>query len=339
MAADKVGEDAVRTALDLVDWPHEECSISDITEVENGINGVFVFATGMDNPARAVCKFATFSKPKAFQAGVVASQKIAERTAIPVPDVYRFRATPEDLPPLQIIEFLSGDPLPGHPAPENTGPARALGRVIGELDSVPADQTSGYGWIEADGVETTADLGGSDRIVEGEYDSCSEWLLQYGLNLYDDLPAHDRLAAVAAAVPSYLRENSHRFPEQPHRSVVLTDFGPKNLLARDGTVSDEGSLTELSGLVDTERAKLGPVEFNAVNAEFLMQRWIDDPEPVVEALYDPLPFGPDLPRRDLYRLLAMGREVGGLDLYYEKGGEKHERRGQKLADRIEQVVG
>lgn len=58
----------------------------------------------------------------------------------------------------------------------------------------------------------------------------------------------------------------------------------------------------------------------------------------VNDVYDPLPFGPDLPRRDLYRLLAMGREVGALDLWYEGGSQTHERRGNTLAREIEQIV-
>lgn len=119
---------------------------------------------------------------------------------------------------------------------------------------------------------------------------------------------------------------------------MFTDFGPGTLLAPGGAISAAGHLDAITGLIDLERAKLGPMEFTAVNAEFLMQRWIDEPDPVVSALYEPLPFGPDLPRRDLYRLLAMGREVRALDLFYDVGSETHERRGDTLAAEIEQIV-
>lgn len=336
MAVDSVDDGAVRAALETVAWPQTEISISDITEIETGVNDVYTFATGLDTPARAVCKFATFSVPRAFQAGVTATNLLAAHTEIPVPGVYALRTDPPDLPAFQVVEFLPGEPLPSHPEPGNPGPARALGRVIRELGSIPSEMTSGYGWIHPEN-EGSASAG--EPRAEGEYETCSEWCVQYGFELYDELPEHESLAAVAQDVQPFLRENSHRFSDEPARSIVLTDFGPGNLLARNGRVSEAGSLDELTGLIDLERAKLGPMEFNPVNAEFLMQRWIDEPQPVISALYEPLPFSPDVPRRDLYLLLAMGREVGALDLFYEQGSEIHESRGNKLARKIERIIG
>jgi aminoglycoside phosphotransferase (APT) family kinase protein len=335
MAVESVEDEAVHAALEEVAWPQTEISINDITEIETGVNDIYTFATGLDTPARAVCKFATFSVPSAFQAGVTATHLLAEHTEIPVPGVYALRTDPPDLPAFQVVEFLPGDSIPSHPEPGNPGPARALGRVIRELGSIPSEMTSGYGWIHPENEGLTAS---GETSAEGEYETCSEWCLEYGLELYDDLPEHESLAAVAQDVQPFLRENSHRFPDEPARSIVLTDFGPGNLLARNGRVSEAGSLEELTGLIDLERAKLGPMEFNSVNAEFLMQRWIDEPQPVISALYEPLPFGPDVPRRDLYRLLAMGREVPALELFYEEGSEIYESRGRKLAREIEQIL-
>lgn len=48
-------------------------SVCDITEIEGGVNDVYTFSTGLDDPQRAVCKFATFSEPVAFRAGVAAA--------------------------------------------------------------------------------------------------------------------------------------------------------------------------------------------------------------------------------------------------------------------------
>jgi aminoglycoside phosphotransferase (APT) family kinase protein len=338
MPVESVDSQAVRKALDIIEWPDTDISISDITEIEHGVNDVYTFSTGLEDPKRAVCKFGTFSQPIAFQAGVSATRLIAEYTAIPVPDVYAIRANPTGLPAFQITEFLPGEPLTSHPEPDDLGPARAFGRVIGQLGTIPSEMTDGYGWIQPNSVDDPETVLNGSLSVDGEYDTCSEWLLQYGLELYEELPAHETLAATAQAVPSFLQEHSHLFPDDPSPSIVLNDFGPGNLLAPDGTVSATGSLTEVTGLIDVERARLGPMEFNAVNAEFLMQRWIDEPEPAITALYEPLPFGPDVPRRDLYRLLAMGREVGALDMFYEVGSETHEQRGTKLAREIEQIL-
>ncbi len=88
MAVESVEDKAVNEALEEVAWPQTEISINDITEIETGVNDVYTFATGLDTPARAVCKFATFSVPSAFQAGVTATHLLAEHTEIPVPGVY-----------------------------------------------------------------------------------------------------------------------------------------------------------------------------------------------------------------------------------------------------------
>jgi aminoglycoside phosphotransferase (APT) family kinase protein len=336
---ESVGPAAVREAVERVEWPARGDAIDEITKFEDGVNDTFVFSTGLDTPERAVCKFATFSQPDSFQAGVSAARLLAMHTQLPVPELYGFRVTPESVPTFQILDYLPGNSLPGDPGPDNRGVARALGRVIRELGAVPAAGTAGYGWLETDGIETASDLPGPETTVHAEYDSCSEWLLAYGLKLYEDLPAHETLASVARAVPAYLREHSHRFPDDVSQSLVLTDFGPGNLLAPEGCVSREGELSEVTGLLDLERAKFGPMRFNAVNADFLMLRGLDTPGPVREAFYDPLPFGPDVPRRELYLLLAMGREVAALDLFYEEGGEKHNRRGHALAREIERIVG
>ena len=198
--------------------------------------------------------------------------------------------------------------------------------------SVPNGAVTGYGPIRG-----TADSR-ADRGVVAEYDDCADWLVEYGTMLYADPPAHDRLAAVAPAVRDYLRANSDRFPSEPDPSVVVTDFGPSNLLAPDGSVSGDGGITDLTGVLDLERAKIGPAAFTAANAEYLMTRGVDDPEPMVDALYDPLPFGPDVPQRDLYRLVALGRSVNALDVWYEEGTEGYRRRGTAVATEIERLL-
>jgi len=61
--------------------------------------------------------------------------------------------------------------------------------------------------------------------------------------------------------------------------------------------------------------------------------------PIQTALYDPLPFGPDLALRDLYRVIAMGREVGGLPIWYEPGSDMYQQRGDEIATALERIIG
>ena len=104
---ESVDEQAVRMALDAVEWPQSKLSVNDISAVEEGVNDVYTFSTGLETPKRAVCKFATFSEPIAVQAGAMASKQIAAYTEIPVPELYGIRAAPTDLPAFQIMEHSS----------------------------------------------------------------------------------------------------------------------------------------------------------------------------------------------------------------------------------------
>lgn len=339
MSYQRLEDDVVRKAMDVVDWPGHP---TEIRSVEDGVNDVFVVSTAGESPNKVVCKFATFSEVSSFWAGVQAARLLDGHTELPVPTVYAFDPDPTDLPAFQIQEFLPGTPLSNPSSPQDLAPARALGSVIRVLGSVPRSVTEGYGMIEPPVSEPTVENSISEvsdgTTVVGQYDEFPHWLLEYASDHYDDPPDNDALASIAPAVPRYLRENAHRLPVRPERSVVLTDFGPSNLLAPEGTVSGDGRLDALSGVLDLERAKLAPMDLSAVNAEYLMTRFIENPAAVVEALYDPLPFGPAVPNRDLYRLVAMGRSVNALDLWYEEGSEMFEQRGIELADQIEQIV-
>ncbi|WP_258302608.1 hypothetical protein [Haloferax larsenii] len=134
----------------------------------------------------------------------------------------------------------------------------------------------------------------------------------------------------------YLQASRDRLPESPSPSILVTDFSPANLMSRDGTPPE--SVEELTGVIDLERAKIGPLEFAAVNAEYLLTRYIDDPEPVREALYDPLPFGPDIPQRDFYRVLAMGRSVAALPFWYDPESDLYEQRASAIASELDRIV-
>lgn len=169
MSEDSVDEQAVVTALELIDWPQGELSITDITSIDAGVNEVYTVATGWDDPARVVCKFATFSDPIAFQAGATAAQLLDTWTALPVPTVYAIRPDPPHLPAFQVMELLPGDPLPSHPSPAAPGPARALGRVIRKLGAIPAEKTEGYGWMQPASDGRVEGQPGLDGVVEGEY--------------------------------------------------------------------------------------------------------------------------------------------------------------------------
>jgi aminoglycoside phosphotransferase (APT) family kinase protein len=329
MAEETVDSDDARRALELA-WDGRLSDVTAISAVERGVNEVFIVRTGTEE--QLVCKFATFSRPRSFRAGAAAYQLLDAHTALPVPAVDALRTDPPGLPAFQVMQFLPGSPLAGPVESGRYGSARALGAVIAAFASVPERAVTGYGT-----VRETAEAGGADS-VGAEYDDCADWFVDYTETLYEEIPDHDRLAAVAPAVPSYVQANRDRLPAQPETAVVVTDFGPSNLLAPGGTVPGEAGVGDLTGVVDLERAKLGPAAFTAVNAEYLMTRDIDDPKPVVEALYEPLPFGPALPCRELYRLVAMGRSVGALDLWYEAGSERFQRRGDAVAAEIERYL-
>lgn len=329
MTGETVDSDDARRALELV-GDDRVPEVTSVQRVAEGINDSFVLTT---RDKRVVCKFATFSQPRSFREGVAACRLLDAHTALPVPTVYALRTDPPGLPAFQVMEFLPGSPPPDPAESGETATARALGAVIAAFASVPEGATTGYGPIRDTGVGTASEG------VLGEYDDCGDWFADFWASLYGDPPDHDRLAAVVPAVPDYLRANRDRFPVEPEPSVVVTDFGHSNLLAPDGGVSGEGSVGDLTGVLDLERAKLGPAAFTAVNAEYLLTRGVEDPDPLVEALYDPLPFGPDLPRRDLYRLIALGRSVHALDLWYEPGSKEHRRRGDAVAAELEGLLG
>lgn len=329
MAGETVDSDDARRALELA-WDGRLSDVTAISPVERGVNEVFVVRTG--SAERLVCKFATFSRPRSFRAGAAAYRLLGAHTALPVPAVDALRTDPPGLPAFQLMEFLPGSPLAGPTESGEDGSARALGAVIAAFASVPDGAATGYGTIRE-----TAEGGGADG-VGAAYDDCTDWFVEYTETLYEEIPDHDRLAAVAPAVPDYLRANRDRLPARPEPSVVVTDFGPSNLLAPDGCVAGDAGVGALTGVLDLERAKLGPAAFAAVNADYLLTRGIDDPGPTVEALYDPLPFGPELPCRELYRLVAMGRSVGALDMWYEPGGERFRRRGDAIAAEIERYL-
>lgn len=328
MTTETVDSDDVRRALGLVraDTVSDIDSVRPVTE---GINDSFVVTSGGE---RLVCKFATFSRPESFREGVAACRLLDAHTALPVPTVYALRTDPPGLPAFQVMEFLPGSPPPDPVESGGTATARALGAVLAAFASVPERATTGYGPIR-----DTAE-GGASEGVRGAHEDCADWFVDYTSRLYDHTPTHDRLATVASAVPEHLRANSDRFPAEPDPSVVVTDFGHSNLLTPDGGAPEDGTVGDLTGVLDLERAKLGPATFTAVNAEYLLTRGVEDPAPLVEALYDPLPFGPDLPRRDLYRLVALGRSVHALDLWYEPGSETHRRRGDAVAAELDALL-
>lgn len=336
MSYQRLDDDVARAALEEVDWPGEPISVE---SVAYGVNDVFIVSTTRDAPDPVVVKFATFSRTDNFWAGIQAVRLLQLYTDLPVPEVYEFQPDPAEVPPFQIQEYCPGDNLEGPSETDNLAPVRVLGEVINELDSAPSARTEGYGTIQP---PESPDIPLSDALSEefvatGEHETCREWLLNYSSSHYEDPPDHDALASVAPEVPRYYEENASRFPTHPEQSIVLTDFGPANLLGPDGTLPEDGGVDDLTGILDHERAKLGPMEFVAVNAEYLMTRGMDNTDAVVDALYDPLPFGPDVPRRDLYWLVAMGRSVNALELWSD-GDDHFQQRGTALARQIEQIV-
>ncbi|WP_396611850.1 phosphotransferase family protein [Haloferax sp. S1W] len=333
-------EDVLR-ALRRVDAPelarYRPLSEVSLTDVGDGVNDVFVVSPDHDtdrNADRLVVKFGTYSEPGHLRAGVTAYRLLAEFTDLPVPEVVALDEGDDETPPFVVMEHRPGAALAdGFLDTERaTNPAavRLLGAVMAAFGSIPAQATDGYGYIQR------TDYRDENPVAVGTYDDCSAWLVDYGTELYEAAAAHEKLDAIVPDVFDYLQASRDRLPATPSPSIVITDFSPANLMNRDGIPPE--SVDELTGVIDLERAKLGPLEFAAVNAEYLLTRYVDDPAPVREALYDPLPFGPDIPRRDCYRVLAMGRSVAALPFWYDSEGELYEQRASAIASELDRVV-
>ncbi|AFK20089.1 hypothetical protein E6P09_14770 [Haloferax mediterranei ATCC 33500] len=334
----------VSQALRRVDAPELEgylpLSEASLMHVGDGFNDVFVLSPPQGKARddrdtdRLVVKFGTYSEPRHLRAGVTAYQLLAEFTDLPVPEVVAFDQGDDQTPPFVAMEHRPGAALAGgFPDTERaTDPAavRLLGAVMAAFGSIPARATDGYGYIQR------TDYRDGSPVAVGEYDDCSSWLVEYGTELYDAAADHESLNAIVPDVLEFLRANRNRLPEAPSPSVIITDFSPANLMSRDGTPPN--SVDELTGVIDLERAKIGPLEFAAVNAEYLLTRYVDDPAPIRDALYDPLPFGPGVPKRDFYRVLAMGRSVAALPFWYDSEDEMYEQRAREIASELERIV-
>lgn len=325
----------VLQSLDLstVNLRHQPSKLN-IESVSGGVNDVFTVSTDQSTDSRLVVKFGTFSKPDHFRAGVIAYRVLKAYTDLPVPTIYAAELDDEAVPPVLVMEYLPGEELAEgfHDTRRVTDPdaVRLLGKVIDAFGRIPDHGAEGYGF-----VRNLQHHAGQPRAV-GEYDDCRSWLVDYAEQFYSDPPNHEALQSVVPNVIDYLRTQSERLPTTPRQSIVITDLSPQNLLSSDRSAPI--SLHEITGIIDLERAKLGPVEFTAVNTEYLLTRYVSDPEPIREALYDPLPFQPNMPARDLYQLIAMGRSVGALPFWYEPGSKTYRERGNAIASQIKQIV-
>ncbi|ELZ82571.1 hypothetical protein C453_15838 [Haloferax elongans ATCC BAA-1513] len=319
-------------------------SEASMIHVGDGVNDVFVLSpTQGDSRAepqddrdadRLVAKFGTYSEPGHLRSGVAAYQLLAKFTDLPVPGVVALDEGDDQTLPFVVMEYRPGTALAGgFPDIEratNPGAVRLLGAVMVAFGSIPAHATDGYGYIER------TDYRDGSPVAVGEYDDCTTWLVDYGTELYEAAAEHEQLDPLVPDVFDYLQASRDRLSESPSPSILVTDFSPANLMSRDGTPPE--SAAGLTGVIDLERAKIGPLEFAAVNAEYLLTRYVDDPEPVREALYDPLPFGPAIPRRDFYRVLAMGRSVAALPFWYDPESELYEKRARVIASELVRIV-
>lgn len=323
----------VLSRLDLVDAP-EQLPASASTPVGDGVNDVLVVDPPGGSTERFVLKVGTFSTAANLRAGVAAARALRAYTALPVPDVLGFDAGSDDRPPAVALEYCPGAPLAaGFDDTENLAdPARVslLGGVVAALDALPDDAATGYGTIQCGG-----DVDDRPRLT-ADFDGFDEWLVDYTTRHFENPSPHPDLERVAPDALAYLRRERHRLPSDPSPSVVLTDLSPGNLLAPDGRPPE--TVDGLAGVVDLERAKLGPVRFTAANLEYLLTTDVDDSKPVHDALYDPLPFGPSFGLRDLYRLAAVSRAVSGLSTWETPGSDAFDRRARAVARELEAIV-
>lgn len=323
----------VLSRLDLVDAP-EQLPASASTPVGDGVNDVLVVDPPGGSTERFVLKLGTFSTAANLRAGVAAARALRAYTSLPVPDVLGFDAGSDDRPPAVALDYCPGAPLAADfDDVENlTDPARVslLGGVVAALDALPDDAATGYGTIQRlDAVD------GSPHLT-ADFDGFDEWLVDYTTRHFENPSPHPDLERVAPDALTYLRRERHRIPADPSPSVLLTDLSPGNLLAPDGR--PPATVDGLGGLIDLERAKLGPVRFTAVNLEYLLARDLDDRSPVQDALYDRLPFEPTFPLRDCYRLAAVSRSVSGLSTWVDPETDAFDRRATAVARELEEII-
>jgi aminoglycoside phosphotransferase (APT) family kinase protein len=356
---------AVVRALRGVNSPalelQEPIAESSITYIDGGVNDVFVVSPEQCRDEQFVIKFGTYSEVDHLRAGVAAYRVLAAFTDLLVPTIYAFEPDNdnsgrkfvssfaerrgeycensyvrqyEELPPFVVMEYLPGEILAEDflDTQNATNPeaVRLLGAVINIFNQIPKHAADGYGFIQQ------VNFHENQPYAVGEYDDCAAWLVDYASTFYANPPEHEALEAIVPKVPDYLQAHRDRLPTTPSSSVVITDLSPQNLLSPSG--EPPSSIGELTGVIDLERAKVGPVEFTAVNTEYLLTRFLSDPEVVRDALYDPLPFEPDMPARDLYRVIAIGRSVAALPFWYEPGSETYQQRGDAIATELDRII-
>lgn len=312
----------------------EPIAESSITDIAGGVNDVFVVSPEQSSGEKFVIKFGTYSESDHLRAGVAAYRLLAIFTDLLVPTIHAFEPDNEELPPFVVMEYLPGEVLAEDfldtQNATNPDAVRLLGEVINSFNKIPKHVAEGYGFIQR------INCCEKKSYAVGEYDDCAEWFVDYASKFYANSPEHEALEAIVPEVPGYLQTHRNRLPTTPSPSVVVTDLSPQNLLSPND--EPPSNIDGLTGVIDLERAKFGPVEFTAVNTEYLLTRFVSDPELVRNALYDPLPFEPDVPARDLYRVIAMGRSVGALPFWYEPGSKEYQQRGDAIATELNRII-
>ena len=334
--SDALALDDVRRILAALDVVADPFSLpaSALTTVGDGVNDVFVVDTPRAAAERFVLKVGTFSNATHLRGGVAAARALRAHTSLPVPEILAFDAGSDDRPAAVAMSYLPGSPLASDfdDIANLTDPARVslLGAVVAAFDAIPRDAATGYGSIQrGDAVDGRPG-------VTATHDRFDDWLVGYARKHFESPAPHSAIERVAPAALEYLLDDRDRLPIAPSPAVVLTDLSPGNLLAFGGR--PPASVDDLGGVVDLERAKVAPVAFAAVNVEYLLTTDVDDPTPVQRALYDELPFGPDVPLRDLYRLAAISRAVSGLSTWETPGSAAFDRRASAVARELEAIV-
>jgi aminoglycoside phosphotransferase (APT) family kinase protein len=311
-----------------------EVSVEALTAVGDGVNDVLAVDPPRGDAERFVLKIGTFSTAANLRAGVAAARALREYTTLPVPAVLDFDAGSEDRPPAVAMAYCDGRPLARdfHDVPNLTDPARVslLGAVLGAFDALPDDAATGWG-----NVRRVDEVDGRPHLTAG-YDAFDEWVADYTTKHFENPVDHPAIKRVVPDALEYFQVNRHRLPRDPSPSVVITDLSPGNLLAPGGR--PPASVDGLAGVIDLERAKLGPVAFTAVNLETLLTSDIDDPRPVQDALYEPLPFDPEFPLRDVYRLVALSRPLSALSTWEDPQSDAFDRRGRQVARDIRALL-
>ena len=282
-------------------------TVESVEYVNEGSNDVYIIET---TDEKYVVKFNTFSYSDMFRTEVVVTEFLNEALDSPsIPAVYDHDATRSNADvPYYVMEYLPGVPPASLSETYSSSLVKTMGSAIAKLGNAPGDEidASAYGLIHRDP--------GTDAM----YAETETWR-EYYLNFVEGVLEHGKdvghmelVAEFHDDVLAALHSLEDSIPTHPPKGIVLDDFRLGNVL-----VSQDDS-SQITGVLDVERATLGDGRLTLINTEHLLGRDLD--ADTRRRLRDDLErgFGQSisLNLRKAYRLGSLARELRAFNFWY-----------------------